>query len=210
MSSGTSSGSSSTPSKPTAALNPVVAHASAEIRHPVVVSATSVTPYPGLRPLAAPLTASVKMYTSASSSLSSPRAPSTMRLVFWGDTFIEYDTPRTRLIMPSSVRSTAGSERRLGTRSCTSPPPRGRAPRLMTLSSSPSSMPSFFSSGSVTVRNTSTLGSTASLVTPRRVMLRGFFPKIPSRMSGSKKYDTLREEQHSCTSPAPPTMRPGR
>eukprot|EP00955_Chlamydomonas_euryale_P099961 365252-Chlamydomonas_euryale.AAC.48 len=56
MSSGTSSGSSSTPSKPTAALNPVVAHASAEIRHPVVVSATSVTPYPGLRPLAAPLT----------------------------------------------------------------------------------------------------------------------------------------------------------
>lgn len=63
-----------------------VAAASALIRHPVVVSATSVSPYPGLAPAAAPDMASVKMYTSANSWFSTPRAASTMRFVFCGGT----------------------------------------------------------------------------------------------------------------------------
>ncbi len=89
-------------------------------------------------------------------------------------TFIEYAIPRTRFTIPSSTICIAGSSFRHGTRSATSPPPPGRAPRLTMRSSRPSSSPAARRSrGRVTVRKTSTDGSNESLVTPRSVMERG-------------------------------------
>mmetsp|Transcript_34555 Transcript_34555/g.87380 ORF Transcript_34555/g.87380 Transcript_34555/m.87380 type:complete len:300 (+) Transcript_34555:388-1287(+) len=186
------------------------AAASAAIRQPLVVSATSVSPKPGELPLAEPDSASVKMYTSASSLLSTPRAPSTMRLVLCGETFIEYATPRMRFTMPSSVRLMRGSCFMMGTRSTTSPPPNGRAPRFTTLSSNPlSSTPSRLSRGSVTVRSTSTPGSMWSLVMPLRVMPSGRLPNRASRTRGSRNQPMLRCTPQSWTRPGPPTTMPG-
>ncbi len=74
---------------------------------------------------------------------------------------------------PSSVSCMGCSCLTKGTLNCTSPPPRGRAPRFTILSSSPgSSTPSRLSSGKVTVRTTSTPTSTRSFVTPLSVIER--------------------------------------
>lgn len=87
--------------------------------------------------------------------------------------------PRIRLTIPSSVITTRGSCRTSGTRSCTSPPPAGRAPLLTTRSSKlppaadSSRPPALRSSGRATVRQVSMEGSTESLVMPLRVMDRG-------------------------------------
>jgi len=81
-----------------------------------------------------------------------------------------------RFTMPSSFITRRGSCLTSGTRSATSPPPAGRAPRRTTLSSreppaDDSSRPhARRSSGRATVRQVSMEGSSASLVMPRRVM----------------------------------------
>ena len=46
-----------------------------------------------------------------------------MRLLFCGDTRMEWATPRTRFTSPSSIRLMGGSVRTVGTFSFTSPPP---------------------------------------------------------------------------------------
>jgi len=82
--------------------------------------------------------------------------------------------PLTRLTIPSSTILTAGSCFTTGTRSCTSPPPPGRAPLRTMRSSRPSSRAAArLNNGRVTVRKTSTEGSSESLVTPRRAMESG-------------------------------------
>jgi hypothetical protein len=61
----------------------------------------------------------------------------------------------------------------------------GGAPRLETLNSHPSSSPdSFLSSGQVTVRSTSTHGSTSSFVMPCSRMDRGCTPQRSIRNTG--------------------------
>jgi hypothetical protein len=112
--------------------------------------------------------------------------------------------PLTRLTMPSSLKDTRGSCLIMGTRSSTSPPPTGRAPRRRILSSRPDAAASSRSAilrsrGRVTVRQVSMEGSAWSLVMPLRVMDRGCQQgrKNSSRggrhsMSGSSKRSCLR------------------
>mmetsp|Transcript_12648 Transcript_12648/g.32516 ORF Transcript_12648/g.32516 Transcript_12648/m.32516 type:complete len:255 (-) Transcript_12648:100-864(-) len=153
---------------------------------------------------------SVKMNTSASSLLRTPRAPSTSRLLVCGATSMLCAMPRTRFTMPSSTSSIGCSARTAGHWSSTTPPPPGGAPRESTLSSKAASSPTAcFRSGSVTVRQVSTLGSTPSLVSPLSVMDSGFLPNSDSKTSGSRKYPMPRLVPQSCSTRAPLITIPG-
>ena len=76
-----------------------------------------------------------------------------------------YATPRTRRTLPVSMTLIGSSCRNGDSSNVTSPPPFGGAPRLAIDSAAPS-MPKWRSSGSVTVRRTSTLTSSEPFVTP--------------------------------------------
>ena len=124
----------------------------------------------------------------------------------------EPSNPKPQLLggSPSSSRLMGGSWRTTGRRRCTAPPPLGGAPRAMTRSSvSPSSPVSVRSSGSVTVRQTSTPGSCGLLVTPRNVMDNGFLPNRQTATSGSRNQPMPRLVPQSCSMPGPAWMKPG-
>ncbi len=182
---------------------------SAESSAPEVVSPTSARPNPGEPPDVRPLCTSVYTQTSGRKWLSTEREPSTMRLAICADTFAPYATPRTRRTLPASTSETGESWRAFGTLSWTSPPPAGGAPRRPTERAAPS-IPKWRSSGSATVRSTSTLVSSGPLVTPRSVIESGCFAKGARARSGCANQPMAREVPQSCERPAPPTMIPGR
>ena len=67
-----------------------------------VLSATNVHPKPGDLPHDCPFATSANIKISGKNWFNIPRADSTMRLGVWGETRVEYATPRILLILPWS------------------------------------------------------------------------------------------------------------
>ena len=194
---------------------------SALTRHPVVVSATSDSPNPGLAlfplipfcPFSRPSPGwwSVKMYTSGRNLFRTALDASTRRFPVCGETRTVKATPRTRFTRPSSVQSIVLSSRAIGSLSWISPVwPPASALRRTICNARPSSTPNRrLRIGSVTARNVSTEISASSLVTPTRVTSTGFFANRPTQRTISRKYPIPRLEPQSCRILRPPVTIPG-